>query len=68
MTRATLLRTGYEPAWIRSAGTPCTTSGCWARAWRPPGSHLWFTLAEFTGLIVVAFALATALFRRTASR
>ena len=34
---------------------------------RPPGSHLWLTLTEFGGIVVIAFTLATILFRRTAS-
>jgi len=32
-----------------------------------PGPHLWLALAEFAGIIVVAFAMAMARFKRTAS-
>ena len=32
-----------------------------------PGSHLWLTLTEFGGIIVVAFTLAAILFKRTAN-
>ena len=33
---------------------------------QPAGQHLWLTLSEFAGIIVVAFALTTVLFKRTA--
>jgi ABC-2 type transport system permease protein len=68
-----LVPTATMPPWLRvvTANQPVTQAIDTLRALlagQQPGSHLWLTLAEFAGLIVVAFALATALFRRTASR
>jgi ABC-2 type transport system permease protein len=36
-------------------------------AGQPAGRHLWLTLIEFAGIIVVAFALTTVTFKRAAS-
>jgi ABC-2 type transport system permease protein len=68
-----LVPTATMPPWLRvvTANQPLTQAIDTLRALlagQPPGSHLWLTLAEFAGLIAVAFALATALFRRTANR
>ena len=68
-----LVPTATMPPWLRvvTANQPVTQAIDTLRALlagQPPGRHLWLTLAEFAGLIVVAFAAATALFRRTASR
>jgi ABC-2 type transport system permease protein len=68
-----LVPTATMPPWLRVviAGQPVSQAIATLRALladQPPGSHLWLTLAEFAGLIVIAFALATALFRRAANR
>lgn len=68
-----LVPTATMPSWLRVviANQPVTQAIDTLRALlagQPPGNHLWFTLAEFGGLILAAFALATILFRRTASR
>ncbi len=34
---------------------------------QPPGSHLWLVLAELAGVVVIAFTLTAALFRRRAA-
>ena len=59
------------PSWLRvvTANQPITQAVDTLRGLllnQPPGSHLWLTLTEFAG-IIVAFTLATVLFRRTAS-
>jgi ABC-2 type transport system permease protein len=64
--------TGTMPPWLRvvTANQPITQAIDTLRtvlAGQPPGSHLWLTLAEFAGIIAVAFALSTARFRRAAS-
>ena len=60
------------PPWLRvvTANQPMTQAVDTLRALlanQPPGSHLWHTLTEFGGIIVVAFTLAAVLFRRTAN-
>jgi ABC-2 type transport system permease protein len=60
------------PSWLRivTASQPVTQAVDTLRALllnQPPGSHLWLALIEFGGIVVVAFALAAVLFRRTAS-
>jgi ABC-2 type transport system permease protein len=60
------------PSWLRvvTANQPLNQAIDTLRALlagQPPGNHLWLALSEFAGIIVVAFALATALFRRAAS-
>jgi ABC-2 type transport system permease protein len=60
------------PSWLRvvTANQPITQAIDALRALlagQPAGSHLSLALAEFAGIIVVAFALATVLFRRTAN-
>jgi ABC-2 type transport system permease protein len=60
------------PSWLRvvTANQPITQAIDTLRAvltGQPPGSHLWLALAELAGIIVVAFTLATALFRRRAA-
>jgi ABC-2 type transport system permease protein len=67
-----LVPTGTMPSWLRvvTANQPVTQAVDTLRALllgQPLGSHLWLTLTEFGGIIVVAFALATVLFKRTAS-
>src|SRR5580693_7811126 len=68
----TLVPAGTMPPWLRvvTANQPVTQAVDTLRALllnEPPGSHLWLTLTEFGGIIVVAFTLATLLFKRTAS-
>jgi ABC-2 type transport system permease protein len=60
------------PSWLRvvTANQPISQAIDTLRAvlaGQPPGSHLWLALAELAGIIVVAFTLATALFRRRAA-
>ncbi len=67
-----LVPAGTMPSWLRAvtASQPITQAVDTLRALlagQPPGSHLWLTLTEFGGIVVVAFTLATVLFRRTAS-
>lgn len=67
-----LVPTATMPSWLRvvTANQPITEAVDTLRAVlasQPPGSHLWLALAELTGAIVVALALATALFRRLAA-
>jgi ABC-2 type transport system permease protein len=64
--------TATMPSWLRvvTANQPITQAIDTLRAvlaGQPPGSHLWLALAELAGIIVVAFTLATALFRRWAA-
>jgi ABC-2 type transport system permease protein len=67
-----LVPAGTMPSWLRvvTANQPITQAVDTLRALllnQPPGSHLWLTLTEFGGIIVVAFTLAAILFKRTAS-
>jgi ABC-2 type transport system permease protein len=67
-----LVPAGTMPPWLRvvTANQPVTQAVDTLRALllnEPPGSHLWLTLTEFGGIIVVAFTLATILFKRTAN-
>jgi ABC-2 type transport system permease protein len=64
--------TATMTSWLRviAANQPITQAIDTLRAvlaGQPPGSHLWLALTELTGIIVVAFTLATALFRRRAA-
>jgi ABC-2 type transport system permease protein len=68
-----LVPTATMPSWLRvvTANQPITEAIDTLRAvlaGQPPGSHLWLALAELSGVIVVAFTIATALFRRGAAR
>jgi ABC-2 type transport system permease protein len=59
------------PPWLRvvTANQPITEAIDTLRALlagQPAGQHLWLTLTEFAGIVVVAFALTTILFKRTA--
>jgi ABC-2 type transport system permease protein len=63
---------GTMPSWLRvvTANQPVTQAVDTLRALllnQPPGRHLWLTLTEFGAIIVVAFTLASVMFRRTAS-
>ncbi len=67
-----LVPAGTMPPWLRvvTANQPMTQAVDTLRALlanQPPSSHLWLTLTEFGGIIVVAFTLAAVLFRRTAN-
>jgi ABC-2 type transport system permease protein len=67
-----LVPTATMPSWLRvvTANQPITEAIDTLRAvlaGQSPGSHLWLALAELAGVIVVAFAVATALFRRRAA-
>jgi len=67
-----LVPTATMPSWLRvvTANQPITQAIDTLRAvlaGQPPGSHLWLALAELAGIIVAAFTLATALFRRRAT-
>ena len=67
-----LVPAGTMPPWLRvvTANQPMTQAAGTLRALpanQPPGSHLWLTLTEFGGIIVVAFTLAAVLLRRTAN-
>jgi ABC-2 type transport system permease protein len=60
------------PGWLRvvTANQPITEAVDTLRALlagQPAGSHLWLALAEFAAVIAIAFTLATALFKRTAT-
>ena len=59
------------PPWLRvvTANQPITEAIDTMHALlsgQPAGQHLWLTLSEFAGIIVVAFTLTTVLFKRTA--
>jgi ABC-2 type transport system permease protein len=59
-------------SWLRvvTANQPVTQAVDTIRALllnQPPGNHIWLTLTEFGGIIVVAFTLAAIMFKRTAS-
>jgi ABC-2 type transport system permease protein len=59
------------PSWLRvvTANQPITQAVDTLRALllnRPAGNHLWLALAEFGGIVVIAFTLASILFKRTA--
>ncbi len=67
-----LVPAGTMPPWLRvvTANQPVTQAVDTLRALllnQPPGSHLWLTLTEFGGIVVVAFTLAAILFKRTAN-
>jgi ABC-2 type transport system permease protein len=67
-----LVPAGTMPSWLRvfTGNQPITQAIDTLRALlagQPPGDHLWLTIAEFAGIIVIAFTLATVLFRRIAS-
>jgi ABC-2 type transport system permease protein len=67
-----LVPTSTMPSWLRvvTANQPITQAIDTLRAVlarQPAGSHLWLALIELAGVIVVAFTLATALFRRRAT-
>jgi ABC-2 type transport system permease protein len=67
-----LVPTATMPAWLRvvTVNQPITQAVDTIRALllgQSPGSHLYLTVIEFAGIIVVSFALASALFRRIAS-
>jgi ABC-2 type transport system permease protein len=67
-----LVPAGTMPSWLRvvTGNQPITQAVDTLRALledQSPGSHLWLTLAEFGGIVVGAFAVAAALFRRGAS-
>jgi ABC-2 type transport system permease protein len=60
------------PPWLRvvTANQPITEAIDTLHALlsgQPAGQHLWLTLSEFAGIIVVAFTLTTVLFKRIAS-
>jgi len=60
------------PSWLRvfTGNQPITQALDTLRALlagQPAGDHLWLTITEFSGIIVIAFALATILFRRAAN-
>ena len=67
-----LVPAGTMPSWLRvvTANQPVTQAVDTLRALllsQPPGEHLWLTLTEFGGIVVVAFTLATVLVRRNSS-
>jgi ABC-2 type transport system permease protein len=67
-----LVPAGTMPSWLRvfTGNQPISQAIDTLRsllAGQPPGGHLWLTITEFAGIIVIAFALATVLFRRAAS-
>jgi ABC-2 type transport system permease protein len=67
-----LVPAGTMPPWLRvvTANQPITQAIDTIRALlldQPVGDHLWLTLAELGGIIIVVFAFGTVLFRRTAS-
>jgi ABC-2 type transport system permease protein len=67
-----LVPTGTMPSWLRvvTANQPVTQAIDALRALlagQPAGHYLPYALTEFTGVIVVAASLATALFRRPAA-
>ena len=60
------------PSWLRvfTGNQPVTQAIDTLRAQlagQPPADHLWLTITEFAGIIVIAFVFATVLFRRAAS-
>jgi ABC-2 type transport system permease protein len=60
------------PSWLRvfTGNQPITQAIDTLRALlagQPPADHLWLTITEFAGIIVIAFVIATVLFRRAAS-
>jgi len=60
------------PSWLRvfTGNQPITQALDTLRALlagQPTGDHLWLTITEFAGIIVMAFAFATILFRRAAN-
>jgi ABC-2 type transport system permease protein len=60
------------PSWLRvfTGNQPITQAIDTLRsllAGQPPGDHLWLTITEFAGIVVIAFVLATVLFRRAAT-
>jgi len=66
-----LVPTATMPSWLRvvTANQPVTQAIDTLRALlagQPPGQHLWLTLAEFAGIIVVTYTLTAVLFRRAA--
>jgi ABC-2 type transport system permease protein len=68
-----LVPTAAMPSWLRviTANQPFTQAIDTIRALlagQPAGSHLWFAIVEFAGLIAICVAAAAALFRRAASR
>jgi ABC-2 type transport system permease protein len=67
-----LVPAGTMPGGLRvvTANQPITEAVDTLRALlagQSAGSHLWLAVAEFAGIIVIAFALATGLFRRAAT-
>lgn len=61
---STLVPASTMPPWLRvvTANQPMTQAVGTLRALllsQPPGNHLWLTLAEFGGIVVVAFNLAS---------
>jgi ABC-2 type transport system permease protein len=67
-----LVPAGTMPSWLRvfTGNQPISQAIDTLRsllAGQPTGAHLWLTITEFAGIIVIAFALATVLFRRAAS-
>jgi ABC-2 type transport system permease protein len=68
-----LVPTDTMPSWLSAvtSNQPMTQAVDTLRAvlaGQRPGTHLWLALAEFAGIIVVAFALAAYRFKRTAGR
>jgi ABC-2 type transport system permease protein len=64
-----LVPAGTMPPWLRvfTGNQPITQAIDTLRALlagQPPADHLWLTITEFAGVIVIAIALTTALFRR----
>jgi ABC-2 type transport system permease protein len=64
-----LVPTGTMPAWLRvvAANQPLSQAIDCIRALlagAPPGDRLWLALAELAGIIAIAFALQTVLFKR----
>jgi ABC-2 type transport system permease protein len=67
-----LVPTGTMPSWLRvvAANQPLSQAIDCIRAFlagTPPGNHLGLALAELAGIIVIAFALQTVLFKRKTS-
>jgi len=67
-----LVPAGTMPSWLRvfTGNQPITEAIDTLRALlagQPLADHLWLTITEFAGIIVIAFVLATVLFRRAAS-
>jgi ABC-2 type transport system permease protein len=64
-----LVPTATMPSWLRvvSANQPLTQAIDTLRALlagQPPGNHLWLAVTEFSGVTIIAAALATAVFKR----